>query len=54
MENWKLKSRFDVVVTVHQIVEDLEGNLLADKIVTQIFTIENGLIKTFEIGFSEN
>jgi len=42
------------VVTVHQIVEDLEGNLLADKIVTQIFTIENGLIKTFEIGFSEN
>jgi len=40
------------VVTVHQVVKDLEDNLLADKIVTHIFTIENGLIKTFEIGFS--
>jgi SnoaL-like domain len=38
------------VVTVHQIVKDLDGNLLADKSVEHIFTFEDGLIKTFEIG----
>ena len=42
------------VVTVHQVVKDLNGNLLADKTVTHIFTIENGLIKTFEIELSQN
>lgn len=38
------------VVTVHQTVRDLAGNVLMDKTVEQIFTIENGLIKVFEIG----
>jgi ketosteroid isomerase-like protein len=38
------------VVNVHQIVQDLNGNVLLDKTVKQIFTFENGLIKTFEIG----
>ena len=38
------------VVTVHQIVRDLQGNLLADTTVQQIFTIENGLISLYEIG----
>ena len=38
------------VVTVHQVVRDLSGKLLAEKTVRQIFTIENGLIKIFEIG----
>ena len=37
------------IVTVRQIVRDLEGNLLFDKTVQQIFTIENGLITIFEI-----
>jgi hypothetical protein len=37
------------VVTVRQIVRDLNDNLLLDKTVKQIFTIKNGLIKTFEI-----
>jgi len=37
------------VVTVHQIVRDLDGNILLDKTVEQIFTIKNGLITTFEI-----
>jgi hypothetical protein len=32
------------VVTVHQIVKDLQGNLLADMTVKQIFTIENGAL----------
>jgi SnoaL-like domain len=41
------------IVTVHQLVRDLEGNLLLDQTVQQIFTIENGLISTFEIGDAE-
>ena len=38
------------VVTVHQIVRDLDGNLLADMTVSQIFTIEDGSISLYEIG----
>ena len=38
------------VVTVHQIIKDLQGNVLADATVHQIFTIENGLISLYEIG----
>jgi ketosteroid isomerase-like protein len=41
------------VVTVHQIVKDLQGNLLADMTVKQIFTIENGAIVLYEIGGTE-
>ena len=41
------------VVTVHQIIRDLQGNLLADATVQQIFTIENGLISLYEIGENE-
>ena len=40
-------------VTVHQIVRDLQGNLLADTTVQQIFTIEDGLISLYEIGETE-
>jgi len=47
------------VVTLRQIVKDLDENLLIDKMVEHIFTIENDLIKIFEIGdftesFAEN
>ncbi len=38
------------IVTVHQIVKDLEGNVLVDAEVRQIFTIEDGLISLYEIG----
>lgn len=38
------------VVTVHQIVKDLQGNTLADMTVRQIFTIEDELISLYEIG----
>jgi hypothetical protein len=38
------------VVTVHQIIKDLQGNVLADMMVQQIFTIEDGLISLYEIG----
>ncbi|MFM2310949.1 MAG: hypothetical protein RLZZ04_225 [Cyanobacteriota bacterium] len=41
------------VVTVHQIVRDVQGNLLADTTVQQIFTIEHGLIVLYEIGETE-
>jgi hypothetical protein len=39
----------EVVVEVHQIVRDLQDNLLSDRIVGHIFQIENGLIKRFDI-----
>jgi hypothetical protein len=38
------------IVTVHQIIKDLKGNVLADVTVHQIFTIEDGLISLYEIG----
>jgi hypothetical protein len=41
------------VVTVHQTVRDLQGNLLADATIQQIFTIENSLISLYEIGETE-
>jgi hypothetical protein len=40
-------------ITVHQIVRDLQGNLLVDTTVEQIFTIENGSIVLYEIGETE-
>jgi len=39
----------EVVVEVHQVVRDLKGNLLADKMVGHVFRIEKGLIKRFDI-----
>jgi hypothetical protein len=41
------------VVTVHQVIKDSQGNLLADATVEQIFTIEDGLISLYEIGETE-
>jgi hypothetical protein len=38
-----------IVVEVHQVVRELNGNLLADKMVGHVFRIENGLIKRFDI-----
>jgi hypothetical protein len=39
----------EVVVDVHQIVRDLQGNVLADQMVGHIFRLENGLVKRFDI-----
>ena len=39
----------EVVVEVHQVVRDFNGNLLADKMVGHVFRIENRLIKRFDI-----
>jgi hypothetical protein len=41
------------IVTVHEVVKDLDGKLLADMTVRQIYTIENGLISLYEIGGTE-
>lgn len=37
------------VVTTHQIIKDLQGNVLVDSTIHQIFTIEDGLISLYEI-----
>jgi ketosteroid isomerase-like protein len=39
----------EVIVEVHQVVRDLKGNLLVDKMVGHIFRIENGLVRQFDI-----
>ena len=39
----------EVVVEVHQVVRDLDGNLLADKMVGHVFRIKNRLVKRFDI-----
>jgi len=39
----------EVVVTVHQVVRDPKGNLLADKMVIHVFQVRNGLIQRFDI-----
>jgi hypothetical protein len=36
-------------VEVHQVVRDLNGNILMDQTVGHLFRIENGLIKRFDI-----
>ena len=38
-----------IVVEVHQIVRNLQGNVLLDQMVGHIFSIENGLVKRFDI-----
>jgi hypothetical protein len=39
----------EVVVKVHQVVRDLKGNLLADRLVMHVFQMRNGLIQRFDI-----
>lgn len=38
-----------IEVGVHQLVKDMQGNILLDGFVEHIYTIENGLIKSMEI-----
>ena len=42
----------EVIVEVHQIVRDLDGNLLADKMIGHVFHIEDNLVKRFDIASS--
>jgi ketosteroid isomerase-like protein len=38
-----------MVVAVHQVVHDLEGNLMVDQMVQHIYTITDGLIRRMDI-----
>jgi hypothetical protein len=38
-----------VVVDVHQIVHDMDGNLLADRMVQHVYRTENGLVVSMDI-----
>lgn len=40
----------EIAVEVRQVVRDLAGNLLFDRMVDHIFHFENGLVKRFAIG----
>lgn len=42
------------VFTVRQTVRDLGGNMLLDKTLKHIFSFDDGLIRTFEIGEPAN
>jgi ketosteroid isomerase-like protein len=46
---FSIGSGAEVVVEVHQIVCDLQGNLLVDQMVGHIFQIDNGLVRRFDI-----
>ena len=43
-----------VKIKVHQVVNDSDGNLLADELVEHHFTLINGKISEFVIGKKEN
>jgi len=38
-----------IEVQVHQVVRDLKGNTLLDRMVGHAFTLENGLVRRFDI-----
>jgi len=38
-----------VAVHVHQVVRDLEGNIISDEMVEHVYRVEDGLIKSMEI-----
>ncbi len=39
----------EVIVEVHALVRDLNGNVLTDRMVSHVFRIEDGLIRRFDI-----
>jgi ketosteroid isomerase-like protein len=42
-------AKAEVIVEVHQVVRDLKGNLLVDKMVGHMFRVENDLVSRFDI-----
>ncbi|MGH9741892.1 MAG: nuclear transport factor 2 family protein [Candidatus Acidiferrum sp.] len=42
------------VVTVHQVVRDLGGNVLADRVIQHVYSLRENLIERMEIRESEN
>ncbi|PWT94630.1 MAG: hypothetical protein C5B52_19575 [Bacteroidetes bacterium] len=39
-----------IIVTVHQVVKDLDGKVILDQQVTHTYSFANGLISSMEIG----
>src|SRR5260370_40764660 len=39
-----------VTVDVHQVVRDLNGTVMVDQMVRHVFTLQDGLVKIFEIA----
>ncbi|MDZ8050814.1 MAG: nuclear transport factor 2 family protein [Aulosira sp. ZfuVER01] len=48
-QKFQLDQGGQIVVDVHQVVRDLDGNLIIDKMVQHIYTIDNGLIRRMDI-----
>lgn len=46
-------AEYELNEAVHQVVRDLDGNLLNDHIVRHIYAFEDGLIKSMEIQEGE-
>ena len=46
---FQLDAEGRVVVTVHQIVRDLRGNLLRDDKIRHVYTMQRGLVKSMSI-----
>ena len=38
-----------IAVSVHQVVRDLSGNVLLDRMVEHVYTLKNGLIQSMDI-----
>jgi len=48
-QQFQLDSEGRVVVTVHQVVKDLRGNLLRDDKIQHVYTMQRGLVKSMII-----
>jgi len=48
-ERFVMESDGRIAVHVHQVVRDLEGNVILDGMVEHVYRIEDGLIKSMEI-----
>jgi SnoaL-like domain len=48
--NFRTDEPGKTTVTVHQVVRDLEGNVLVDQMVEHSYLIEDGLIRRMDIG----
>ncbi len=46
---FQLNENQRIIVDVHQVVRDLEGNVLIDQLVQHLYTFENGLIRRMDI-----
>jgi hypothetical protein len=45
----ELNMKSIMVVAVHQVVRDLDGNLMVDQMVQHVYTIADGLIRRMDI-----